>query len=102
MLMFIRNLSMAINLAVFAALFNARVLSSISDPNLVKAPRKIRGLPAAERDPALQAIAHAMAAVFRLAIPFCVVAVVFAWLIRPLTLRGGRGTELTSPVVAEL
>ena len=102
MLMFIRNLSMAIYLAVFGALFNARVLSSIRDPNLVKAPRKIRGLPPAERDPALQAIAHAMAAVFRLAIPFCVVAVVFAWLIRPLTLRGGRGTELTSPAVAEL
>ena len=101
MLMFVRNLSMALYLAVFGALFNARVLSSISDPNLVKAPRKIRGLPAAERDPALEAIAHAMAAVFRLAIPFCGLAVLFAWLIRPLPLRGAAGTELAEPAVVE-
>jgi len=82
---FMRQLGGAIGLAAYGTLFSSQLSDGI-DPELIRAPREIKNLPAASKEQALDVMTGAINSVFRAAVPVMIVAFVIALTIpaRPL------------------
>jgi EmrB/QacA subfamily drug resistance transporter len=98
---FFRSLGGAVGLAVYGAIFNARIASSGIDESLLRAPQDIQDLPADVGEPVIVALADAVQFLFVVTVPVAAVAFVLSWFVKELPLRetsamqagGGAGTE---------
>ena len=84
---FFRSLGGAVGLAVYGAVFNARIASSGIDERLLQAPSQIQDLPAATREPVITALADAVQFLFVVSVPVMVVAFVLSWFVKEIPLR---------------
>lgn len=113
---FFRSMGGAFGVAIYGAIFNARldraladVLPSGSDlspSSLQGSPDTIRALPPDIRAGVIDAFADAVQGVFRFAVPVAIVGIVLAFILRERPLRehahvGGSNAESDTPVVVE-
>jgi EmrB/QacA subfamily drug resistance transporter len=84
---FFRSLGGAIGLAVYGAVFNARIASSGIDERLLQAPSQIQELPPELGEPVIDALADAVAFVFVVSVPVALVAFALSWFVKELPLR---------------
>jgi EmrB/QacA subfamily drug resistance transporter len=96
---FARTMGSAFGVAVFGAIFSARVTSdlpaslggSAGARDLLNSPEQIRRLPASLQEVVVDAVAAATQSVFRWSVPLLVVGFVLAWFLRELPLRDSIG-----------
>lgn len=85
---FFRAVGGSLGVALFGALFNARLTDLLGGtPPTNMTPAQIGGLPAAERAQLAGAFADAITMVFRYAVPMLVVGFLLTWLLREMPLR---------------
>jgi EmrB/QacA subfamily drug resistance transporter len=84
---FFRSLGGAIGLAVYGAVFNARISSSGIDERLLQAPSRIQDLPPSTREPFIEALADAVQFLFVVSVPVVAVAFVLSWFVKEIPLR---------------
>jgi len=84
---FFRSLGGAIGLAVYGAIFNARISASGIDERLLQAPSEIRDLPTSEGEPVIRALADAVQFLFVASVPVVAVAFALSWFLREIPLR---------------
>jgi EmrB/QacA subfamily drug resistance transporter len=84
---FFRSLGGAVGLAVYGAVFNARITSSGIDERLLQAPSQIQDLPPSTRDPVITALADAVQFLFVVSVPVVAVAFALSWFVKEIPLR---------------
>jgi MFS family permease len=84
---FFRSLGGAVGLAVYGAVFNARISSSGIDERLLQAPSQIQDLPPSTRDPVIEALADAVQFLFVVSVPVVAVAFALSWFVKEIPLR---------------
>jgi EmrB/QacA subfamily drug resistance transporter len=84
---FFRSLGGAVGLAVYGAVFNARITSSGIDERLLQAPSQIEDLPPSTRDPVITALADAVQFLFVVSVPVVAVAFALSWFVKEIPLR---------------
>jgi predicted MFS family arabinose efflux permease len=84
---FFRSIGGSMGVALFGALFNARIASSIGGEAL--SPDAARALPAGEQAAYVEQFADALTGTFRYAVPLLALAVVLALCLREIPLRSG-------------
>jgi EmrB/QacA subfamily drug resistance transporter len=90
---FFRSLGGAVGLAVSGAVFNSRITAAGVDQALLRKPDQIQALPTAVREPLIDALADAVAAVFIVAVPLMLVCFVLSWFVKELPLRETSGLQ---------
>lgn len=93
MVTFFRTMGGALGLAIYGAIFNARIDASGVDQTLLRAPDRLKLLPEAERATVISALAEAVTFLFKVAAPAMVVAFVLAWLVKEVPLRTTSGNQ---------
>ena len=84
-----RSLGGAVGVALFGALFAARLGSASIDPERLQAsPEAIASMPAAVRDDIASAVAHALDTVFLVAAPVAALGLLVVLFLREVPLRG--------------
>lgn len=83
---FFRSLGGAVGLAVYGALFNAKMAASGIDERLLTAPSKIQDLPPEVGDPVIAALADAVQFLFVVSVPVMFVAFVLSWFVKEIPL----------------
>jgi EmrB/QacA subfamily drug resistance transporter len=84
---FFRSLGGAVGLAVYGAVFNARITSSGIDERLLQAPSQIEDLPPSTRDPVITALADAVQFLFVVSVPVVAIAFALSWFVKEIPLR---------------
>jgi MFS family permease len=93
MVTFFRTMGGALGLAIYGAIFNARIAASGVDEALLRSPDRIRDLPEEVRTGVISALADAVTFLFKVATPVMIVAFVLAWLIKEVPLRTTSGNQ---------
>jgi EmrB/QacA subfamily drug resistance transporter len=94
---FFRSLGGAIGLAIFGALFNARIIASGVDEALLRAPSRIQELPVAAQESVIDALADAVAFLFKVSVPVMLVGFALSWFLKELPLRETAYVQATEP-----
>jgi EmrB/QacA subfamily drug resistance transporter len=84
---FFRSLGGAVGLAVFGALFNARIVASGVDPRLLRAPDRISELAPEQQAAVIDVLADAVAFLFKVSVPVVLLGFALSWFIKELPLR---------------
>jgi hypothetical protein len=98
---FFRSLGGAVGLAVYGAIFNARIASSGIDESLLRAPQEIQDLPADVGEPVIVALADAVQFLFVVTVPVAGIAFVLSWFVKELPLRETSAMQAGSDASAE-
>jgi len=84
---FFRSLGGAVGLAVYGAVFNARITASGIDERLLQAPDQIQSLPPAVQENVITVLADAISFLFVVTVPTMLLAFGLSWFIKELPLR---------------
>jgi EmrB/QacA subfamily drug resistance transporter len=93
-----RSLGGSVGVAVFGALFAARLDTASIDPERLQAsPEAIGSMPAAVRDDIASAVAHALDTVFLVAAPVAALGLLVVLFLREVPLRGSKPARQAAP-----
>jgi EmrB/QacA subfamily drug resistance transporter len=100
MVTFFRTLGGALGLAIYGAIFNARIEAAALDERLLRSPDKIRDLPDEVRAPVIAGLADAVTFLFKVAVPVMAVCWALAWLLKEVPLRDTSALQRSEPEVS--
>ena len=87
MVTFFRSLGGCIGLAIFGAIFNAKIMSSGVDETLLQAPDSIKLLPVAVRTDVIDVLSDAVSAIFVVAVPIVFLGWILTLFLKEIPLR---------------
>jgi hypothetical protein len=87
MVTFFRSLGGCIGLAIYGAIFNAKIMSSGVDETLLQAPDSIKLLPVADQSAVIDALSDAVATLFVVAVPIVFLGWILTLFLKEIPLR---------------